>query len=515
MDARGIRLIAVLAAAALMAGGSVAAARAAGARPRDTGPAAVVHRISAAAQRSALAYWTPARMAAAATAASMATARSGARPSVSPPPKGIPTAVHFNGVPTTGALFSSAGGQDHFCTADVVNSTAGDLVITAAHCVDGNGFATNIDYVPEYNNGHAPYGLWAVQSITVAAGWQKSHDPDLDVAFLTVGQAGGTRIQAVTGGLTLGFTLHYKQTIEVIGYNDTDTKPVRCLTKSFRFRDGQMEFYCHGFWTGTSGGPWIIGYNARTGAGTVFGGIGGYQEGGQYEWASYSPYFGSAVRTLFGQAERQQTPAPAPSPSLTATPTPAPSATPVPAPTPTVTPSGLQDLRAVHLAERVGEQSQPGAVRVAQVQRRPTLLLVGNPRGVEPAPQVLPLLPGDRDRDVVQATEDLGVRADVQAGEVEERQQVAVPHVEEEVAGPLVVPVLDDLGEREPQDALVEPDRPLNVGADQRRVMDAPRRGRRPGRRDVLALQPGTLGGNRCQVDVSHGTSAVVVGRLP
>ena len=65
-----------------------------------------------------------------------------------------------------------------------------------------------------------------------------------------------------------------------------------------------MEFYCHGFWTGTSGGPWIIGYNARNGTGTVFGVIGGYELGGDYEWASYSAYFGSAARILYEQVER-------------------------------------------------------------------------------------------------------------------------------------------------------------------------------------------------------------------
>jgi hypothetical protein len=133
--------------------------------------------------------------------------------------------------------------------------------------------------------------------------------PNLDFAFLAVGKAGGQKIQAVTGGLRIGFTLWYRETIEVIGYNDPDSEPIRCPTKSFPFRPGQMEFYCHGFWTGTSGGPWIIGYNAKTGTGTVFGVIGGYEEGGDYDWASYSSYFGSQARVLFGQAEK---PAPAP-----------------------------------------------------------------------------------------------------------------------------------------------------------------------------------------------------------
>ena len=45
----------------------------------------------------------------------------------------------FTGTPPVGALFTTSAGQlgQHFCTASVVDSPAGDLVITAAHCVSG------------------------------------------------------------------------------------------------------------------------------------------------------------------------------------------------------------------------------------------------------------------------------------------------------------------------------------------------------------------------------------------
>ena len=313
------------AAAAVTAGVAVTAVTATGASPAraqgaGSGPGGVVtYQVSAAAQRAALAFWTPARMAAAQAAVAIPQApraRAGAKP-----PKGIPTAVHFSGVPTTGALFGTTGSKTHFCTAATVKSTAGDLIITAAHCVDQNGFASNIEYVPEYHKGQSPYGAWPVRTITVAAGWHKGHNPDLDFAFLAVGPAGGPKIQARTGGLTLAWTRWYRETIEVVGYNDTENQPIRCLTKSFKFRTGQMEFYCHGFWTGTSGGPWIIGYNGKTGTGTVFGVIGGYQEGGDYEWASYSAYFGTALRDLYVAAEKQPVPPPPPPPSPSPSPT--------------------------------------------------------------------------------------------------------------------------------------------------------------------------------------------------
>lgn len=217
-------------------------------------------------------------------------------------PRGTPTATHFNGIPTVGALFS-AGGRGHFCSAAVVDSAPGDLVITAAHCVysASGGYARNLQFVPGYHNGRRPYGSWTVEKITVARSWREWQNPNLDVAFLTVGRP-GTRIQDRTGGLWLGTGRPYRQTVEPVGYNDTDGRPVKCRTKAFEFRWSQRELYCHALWDGTSGGPWITGFDSRTGTGTVTGVIGGYEQGGDYDWASYSPYFGSSVLTLFLRA---------------------------------------------------------------------------------------------------------------------------------------------------------------------------------------------------------------------
>jgi hypothetical protein len=111
-------------------------------------------------------------------------------------------------------------------------------------------------------------------------------------------------LQQVTGGLQLGINRPYRRPIEVIGYNNTDRRPVECATHSFEFRPDQMEFYCHGFRDGTSGGPWIVRYDSRNGSGVVIGVIGGYQLGGIYEWASCSAYFGRSALALYLRAER-------------------------------------------------------------------------------------------------------------------------------------------------------------------------------------------------------------------
>ena len=76
---------------------------------------------------------------------------------------------------------------------------------------------------------------------------------------------------------------------------------------------------------------------------------------------------------------------------------------------------------------------------------------------------------------MVQSAQHLGVRTEIEPGEVEEREQVAVADVEEEVVGALVVAVLDDLRQREPEHLLVELDRALDVARRERGVVQPAR----------------------------------------
>jgi V8-like Glu-specific endopeptidase len=291
-----------LAAAALTSG---AARAATGTRPHGT-PAthAVTRAVPAAAQAAARSFWTRARMESATPAGAVAAKVRASTPS---PPPGIPNPTSINGVPTVGALFFTTGSQAHFCTASVVDSAILNLVLTAAHCVYGSTPAANIAYVPEWHQGVSPFGSWTVQSVTVASGWQKSHDPALDFAFLRVTPPASTKrpIQAVTGGLSLSANAGYAHPIYVIGYNDTGSQPIGCATASFEFEAGQMAFYCNSFWDGTSGGPWIVHLNSVTGSGAVIGNIGGYEQGGDEPWESFSDYYSSSILALFAQAQQQ------------------------------------------------------------------------------------------------------------------------------------------------------------------------------------------------------------------
>jgi V8-like Glu-specific endopeptidase len=184
-----------------------------------------------------------------------------------------------------GALFANGS---HFCTAGVVHSAAGDLVLTAAHCVrDGMTFA------PGYHDGVAPFGMWTVTGVAVADGWTSAADPDLDFAFLTVRQAGNpASLESLTGANALGTGRGFDHRITLTGYPDTADSPVVCEGTTTRSGPYQMRVACPGFPDGTSGGPWVTG-------GAVIGVIGGYQLGGDTPDVSYSAYFDDDIAALY------------------------------------------------------------------------------------------------------------------------------------------------------------------------------------------------------------------------
>ena len=118
---------------------------------------------------------------------------------------------------------------------------------------------------------------------------------------------------------------------------------------------------------------------------------------------------------------------------------------------------------------------------------------VVDPRSVEALLDAFPVAALDGDGQVVVAAEHLAVRPEVEAGEVEEGEGVAVADVEEEVRRPGVVAVLEHLDEREAEQARVELDGAFDVATDQRNVVDAASSARRS-LRSGLQVAPGDLG---------------------
>jgi V8-like Glu-specific endopeptidase len=216
---------------------------------------------------------------------------------VSAVPRGIP----FNGTAAVGALFTRSGGKlgAHFCTASVVSSPAGNLLITAAHCMQGKS-PGDVVFAPGYQNGRFPYGTWVVTRAYVDSAWATSQNPDDDAAFLIAGRP-GTHIQQRTGAEILRIG-RPPQIVQVIGYPDATNRPITCTAPARRFGARQMVFDCDNYTNGTSGGPFLAHVNPATGDGWVIGVIGGYQQGGDTPNVSYSPRFLASVLALYQTA---------------------------------------------------------------------------------------------------------------------------------------------------------------------------------------------------------------------
>jgi len=204
-----------------------------------------------------------------------------------------------------GALFAiRPGGQlgRHFCTASVVDSPSGDLVLTAAHCVQGRP-ASQIAFVPGYNAGRWPDGVWRVTRVVVDRNWLASRDPDDDFAFLAVASPGSrASLQSLTGGEGVAVDVPAGQRVEVGGYPDGAEGLVSCQNTAGSFTSTQYQFSCTGFSDGTSGSPLLADIAPDNGLDTVIGVIGGYEQGGISSSVSYAARFSGELGALYQEA---------------------------------------------------------------------------------------------------------------------------------------------------------------------------------------------------------------------
>lgn len=208
-----------------------------------------------------------------------------------------------------GALFTTNGSNpvSHFCSASVVHSPKGNLLITAAHCMLGLTLQApnRVAFAPGYHDGKFPLGLWAVTAIFVTPRWTAQQDPNDDIAFLTVASNGRTVEQAAGADLLSPFTPVTSLPAEVIGYPDNSEQPVICSAPAVPYQVNglrQLEFSCDGYTTGTSGGPFLVNVDPATGDGEIIGVIGGYQQGGYSSAITYSTEFLDNVAALYEQA---------------------------------------------------------------------------------------------------------------------------------------------------------------------------------------------------------------------
>ncbi|MFD9358736.1 hypothetical protein [Streptomyces sp. NPDC060031] len=260
--------------------------------------------------REAETFWTADRMASA-----VPISRGGAAAA------GNGTGQDFDGIPVVGRMFVMKGGGAYFCTASVVASPGRDLVLSAAHCLLGTD-SRQVAFVPQYTSENPqPYGMFPVLRNTAGKSkvWidprYRSLGADrgatLDVAFAQVGpDADGFPVEDVVGGNRLVTGAAYAHPkVSLIGYPASAARPRLCVNKTTKFTSADpgipgsfLRIDCTGYPGGTSGGPFLTNYDARTETGDVVGVIGGWKTGGNTADTSYSSYFGADIRQLYRSA---------------------------------------------------------------------------------------------------------------------------------------------------------------------------------------------------------------------
>ncbi|MBV8293889.1 MAG: trypsin-like peptidase domain-containing protein [Mycobacterium sp.] len=196
--------------------------------------------------------------------------------------------------PRVGAVF--LGGSDlHACTGSVLQAAAGDLVLTAAHCLGGGGQAT---FVPGFPRQAAPGEVWTLDAVYLDSRWVADRGPRADYAIARASRSDDVSVEAVAGSaLSLGSAPARGSRVNVVAYPDyVGGTPIGCQASTTISDDGYPELPCAGLADGTSGAPWISGS-------TVTGVIGGLHGGGCTDNLSFSSPFDQHITELLARAE--------------------------------------------------------------------------------------------------------------------------------------------------------------------------------------------------------------------
>lgn len=218
---------------------------------------------------------------------------------------------------TTGKVFFTLGSSRYTCSASAVGGGAGNLVLTAGHCVhDGNGgaFATNWIFYPGWDGAPKPaLGSWTATDLFTTTGWATgttSFDDDAGVAVVTGGTSGGPSLATVLGawggavpGIAFGVA---SGSVSAFGYPAAKKYKGNTLTycagpvRAGYDGNQTMALACD-MTGGSSGGPWFQPFSNGT-AGTD-----AIVSLNSYGYASLSntmfgPIFDGPESTMYGAA---------------------------------------------------------------------------------------------------------------------------------------------------------------------------------------------------------------------
>ncbi len=235
--------------------------------------------------------------------------------------EGASAATATREIPTVGKLtFRVDGVVKLNCTATVTDGTAAanseELIVTAAHCIEGTigrvaYTSTNLAFSPMWHDGKNPFGTWTVRKAFLDSGWLTCSVPVVDCktnqlydyAVVVLSPKNGKGIGDVTGAD--GWSVKQPKTIAgvtIAGIPATSPGTLVTTTNTDTVTESGEPFRratTPGFTDGSSGGPWLTNFSAKTGRGVLIGDTGGFEQGGPSGGSpSYSNYWTDSFAAL-------------------------------------------------------------------------------------------------------------------------------------------------------------------------------------------------------------------------
>lgn len=215
--------------------------------------------------------------------------------------------LHADETPVShiGKVFFTLDGQNYVCSGNSVASANEGTVSTAGHCLNsGPGeFATKFTFVPAYEDGRAPYGQWAAESLHAPSQWSGSGDMAYDTGFAVVSPVNGASLTDTVGASGVQFNADRGLTYKAFGYpaaNPFDGQSLVSCTGAASDDPYNPQFNSQGIpcdmTGGSSGGPWFIG----TGSDGYQNSVNSY--GYSISDVMYGPYWGSVIQSTYQTA---------------------------------------------------------------------------------------------------------------------------------------------------------------------------------------------------------------------
>jgi V8-like Glu-specific endopeptidase len=149
-----------------------------------------------------------------------------------------------------GRVFFTLGGEDFSCSGTAVDSDNRSVVLTAGHCAfDRDGPVGNWAFVPAYENGVAPFGVWNAEQLATPAQWRRKANLSYDIGAAAVAvDEQGRGLTDVVGGRGIAFNQKRSSTYQSFGY------PAIPSSTAPEF-DGEREYRCRSKLAGSDDPP--------------------------------------------------------------------------------------------------------------------------------------------------------------------------------------------------------------------------------------------------------------------